>query len=483
MAMVPGTRRRFLQSTALGLAAMSLPVPVRASALGANDTIRIGVMGIRGRGMEHLRGFGALKGVKVVALCDCDAKVLSAGVERFKKQGHEVQGYADLRKMLESKEIDAISCAAPNHWHSLAVVWACQAGKDVYVEKPVSHNIFEGRKAVEAARKYDRIVQAGTQSRSSLAGIGAAVDWVKEGNLGKVTLVRGLCYNSRPSIGKVDGPQPIPPEIDYDLWCGPAPQDPLLRQKLHYDWHWVWPTGNGDLGNQGIHQMDISRWFLGVNELSPRVWSVGGRFGYVDDGATANTQIVFHDYAPAPMMFEVRGLPEKTGSKKRPAYMGGMVAVIVHCEGGHVLVPNYLSAVAVDRNGKEIKKWSGAEDHFGNFLQAVRSRKKEDLHADILQGHLSSSLCHMGNISYRLGAASGPDAVREQIRGDREAADAWDRMVEHLRANDVDLNTTRAAIGPSLKMDVKKEQFIDNAQANAMLTRPYRAPFVVPETV
>src|SRR3989449_5594545 len=188
------------------------------------------------------------------------------------------------------------------------------------------------------------MVQAGTQSRSSFA-IKEVVAWVKARNLGKILVARGLSYKPRPSIGKVDGPQPIPQDVNYDQWCGPAPMGPLMRKRLHYDWHWVWPTGNGDLGNQGIHQMDIARWFLGVNELSPRVFSVGGRLGYMDDGETPNTQIVYHDYPKAPLIFEVRGLPERTGAKNMDKYKGGSVAVIIECEGGYVLVPNYNAAI------------------------------------------------------------------------------------------------------------------------------------------
>jgi predicted dehydrogenase len=481
--MNPLTRRRFLQSATCGAVAAAVPNASWSQTSRPNETIRVAVIGVRGRGAEHIRGFSALPGVQVAALCDCDSEALATAAERLKKRGQAVATYADLRKLFDDKTIDVVSVATPNHWHSLAVVWACQAGKDVYVEKPVSHNVWEGRKAVEAARKYQRIVQTGTQSRSSREGIAQAVDWVRAGNLGKIVMVRGLCYNRRPSIGLADGPQPIPANIDYDLWCGPAPKEPLRRKRLHYDWHWVWPTGNGDLGNQGIHQMDIARWFLGVGQLSPRVWSVGGRFGYTDDGTTANTQLVFHDYAPAPLWFEVRGLPEKTGGKAMDAFQGGRVAVIVHCEGGYVRVPNYTSAAAFDRDDKPIREWKGVEDHFANFLQAVRSRRREELHADILEGHLSSALCHLGNISYRLGKPASPEAIRDAIRSDPDAASTWERMREHLRANDVDLSVTPAALGPMLKVDPKTERFLDNEPANQLLTRRYRAPFVVPDVV
>jgi predicted dehydrogenase len=489
--MNPMNRRSFLKTTTLGAAALSLPAYSWARVPGANDTIRLAVVGFGGRGGDHISGFRKLqpKGVRIVALCDVDRRILNAAVEAFSKRNEMVEGYADVRRLLESKEIDAVSFATPNHWHSLDTVWACQAGKDVYVEKPVSHNVWEGRKAVEAARKYKRIVQAGTQCRSS-HGLREAVAWVQAGNLGKILVSRGLCYKARRSIGKVDGPQPIPADVDYDLWCGPAPKAPLRRRRLHYDWHWVWDTGNGDLGNQGIHQMDIARWFLGVNELSPAVFSVGGRLGYDDDGETPNTQFVFHDYKKAPLIFEVRGLPKAkefqtdqgwNGNMDR--YRGAGIGVIVHCEGGHVTVPSYTEAIAYDPDGKELRRWSGADDHYENFLQAVRSRKVRDLNADILEGHLSSALCHTGNVSYLLGTKSAPEAIREAIRGEKEAAETYERMAQHLQANGVDLQTSKLTLGPVLTMDPKKERFKNNKAAEALLTRPYRAPFIVPAKV
>ena len=244
----------------------------------------------------------------MAAVCDVDPAVLGHVVETVGKKGQAVRGFQDVRELLACKDIDAVTIATPNHWHSLAAIWACQAGKDVYVEKPVSHNIFEGRQLVRAARKYQRMVQVGTQARSNPDLI-EAVAWVRAGNLGKIQYARGTCYKPRMSIGK-GGDGPIPPGLDYDLWLGPAPKKPLTRKNLHYDWHWMYDYGNGDLGNQGVHEMDIARWFLGQAAVSPRVISIGGRLGYDDDGQTPNTQLVYHAYQGPPLVFEVRGLPK-----------------------------------------------------------------------------------------------------------------------------------------------------------------------------
>lgn len=484
-------RRSFLKNSALAATALSFTAKSWSQVPGANEDIRVAVVGFNGRGENHISGFKKQKGARLVALCDVDSRVLQRGVGALAKEEISVRGYTDVRKLLEDKNLDAVTIATPNHWHALAGIWAIQAGKDVYTEKPISHNVWEGRQFVKAARKYNKIVQAGTQSRSSVEGIKQAVAWVKEGNLGKILIARGLCYKPRKSIGKISAPQAVPESVDYDIWCGPAEKLPLMREKLHYDWHWVWNTGCGDLGNQGIHQMDIARWFLGVNELSPRVFSVGGRLGYDDDGETPNTQIVYHDYPDAPLIFEVRGLPESKAAQakgwapmdKFPKDHGGSVAVIIHCEGGHVLVPNYNEATAYDKAGKELKKWKGSEDHFANFSKAVRSRKIADLNADILEGHLSSALCHTGNISYRLGFQKSADEIREQIKGDRDASATFDRMAEHLKANDVDINLSKVTLGPVLKMDPKTETFQNSVEGNALLTRHYRRPYVVPEQV
>jgi len=479
-------RRSFLKRSTLTTASLGLLPEFGATfstrAAGANGDIRYAIVGFNGRGKDHLSGMAELEGTRLVALCDVDSKVLNREVNKAKGEKNNVTGYTDVRKLLENKDIDVVTFATPNHWHALGAIWAIQAGKDVYVEKPVCHNVWEGRKIVEAARKYGKMVQTGTQSRSS-HGIAEGIAWVHEGNIGKILRVRGLCYKRRASIGKVDGPQPIPPGIDYDVWCGPAPKEPLMRKKLHYDWHWVWPTGNGDLGNQGIHEMDVARWCLGVNELSSRILSIGGRLGYEDDGNTPNTLIVYHDYKPAPLVYEVRGLESSLGSKEMDKLNGASIGIIVECEGGMMVIPTYNTARVLDKDGTEIKKFQGASSHFANFLKAVRSRKSGDLHADILEGHLSSSLCHTANISYRLGKPQTPEEIRDAIKDNKDLGEMLGRMEEHLGANKVDLKKTPATLGATLTMDPKTERFVGNAEADKLLTREYRKPFVVPDKV
>ncbi|HEY5909904.1 MAG TPA: gfo/Idh/MocA family oxidoreductase, partial [Verrucomicrobiae bacterium] len=248
-------------------------------------------------------------------------------------------------------------------------------------------------------------------------------------------------------------------------------------------WHWVWPTGNGDLGNQGIHQMDIARWILGEPALSPRVCSFGGRLGYVDDGTTPNTQVIFHDYKKAPLIFEVRGLPSSTDSKEMDNYRGASIGVVADCEGGYMVVPNYTSAQFYDKDGKQVKKFQGSSSHYENFVKAVRSRKREEQTGEILEGHISSALCHTGNISYRLGKTQSPEEIREALKSNSDMAEALGRMEQHLGANSVDCHKTPATLGVVLNMDPEKETFTGNPAANKMLTRDYRKPFVVPEQV
>jgi predicted dehydrogenase len=440
-------RRQFLQNSAAlaaSLAAFEVAAtqaraeelaeePVKqAKKIGPNDQIRVAVIGVRGRGMEHVASYLKLKDARITTICDVDKNVIGKATKAIGLvYGSEPKYVQDLRRVFDDPEVDAVSIATPNHWHSLATIWACQAGKDVYVEKPVSHNVFEGRKAVEAARKYNKIVQTGTQCRS-MKGIQDAMAFLHSGKLGQLYMAKGLCYKERKSIGhKADGP--VPDGLDYDLWTGPAELKPFNANKLHYNWHWVWNTGNGDIGNQGIHQMDLARWGLGKTEFPKTVMSSGGRYGYKDDGETPNTLTTAFEFDDALLEFEVRGLPTN-------AEQGVMVGDIFYGTEGILAITSYTDWQVF--LGPKLEKGPGGKgggDHFANFLQAVRSRDAKSLNADIEEGHLSSAYCHLGNIAYKLGR--------------------------------------KLHINPST------ESFVDDAQADALLTRNYRKGFEVPNVV
>jgi predicted dehydrogenase len=488
-------RRHFLQHAAFGVTAAAslsktewLEAAQAPASKSPNEKISVAFIGVNGRGQDHIKHLAERSDIEVRYVCDADEEVGQSRAEGIAKMtgGKPPQYVKDMRKVFDDPAVNAITTATPNHWHSLTAIWAMQAGKDVYVEKPVSHNVWEGRQAVNASRKYGRICQTGTQSRSS-PSLAEAVKWVQAGNLGAIKYAIATCYKPRKSIGKRTTPLPIPKEIDYDLWCGPAKMVDLYRDKLHYDWHWDFNTGNGDLGNQGIHQMDIARWFLGEKELSPEIISFGGRLGYEDAGNTPNTQIILHNYAKAPLIFEVRGLPkakefqEKGWGENMDKYRGSGVGVIVQCEKGYLVIPSYSSVTAYGPDDKEVKTWKGGADHYENFLKAMRSRKHEDLNADILQGHLSSALCHTGNVSYQLGKKTTAHEIAQSIKGNEVLADSFNRMVEHLAANGVPVDQPIMIRGESLNMDGKSEKFLGNEKASHMLSREYRKPYVVPE--
>jgi hypothetical protein len=490
------SRRSAIKTVGAGIAAASY-----SRILGANNDIRIAVIGVGstvkggGKGKQDATVFRGLPGVRLVGLCDPDHANLDPAVERFRKLGDPVEGYTDLRNLLDNKDIDAVSVTTPNHWHALAEIWACQAGKDVFVQKPASHNIFEGRKMVEAAAKYNRIVESTANSRS-IAGLKEAYEWVRAGNLGKMLYIYGVNFNARTSIGKVTGPQPIPKSIDYDLWCGPAPVAPLMRECLHYDWHWQWPYGDGDMGNWGIHMLDGCRMATGHDFLARHVMSIGGRLGYVDDGQTPNSQVTFYDYDPVPIIFEMRGLPKeksllqtewnKNYTQTMDYYRGLQKGTFVQCEGGYL-----AQATAFDKGGKTIKDFGGpgggsggGHSEHASFIKGVRSRKTTDLAGDMLQGHLSAALIHMGNISYRLGKVASTNEIRERIGGRKDLRNVYEGFREHLAKLGIDIDKSVVA-GPMLTMDSQTERFTGefSAEANALLSREYRKPFVVPEKI
>lgn len=435
----PLDRRRFLQESVLaaGLASVAATPSARAdddekpkAKAKPNDALRVAVVGVRGRGMEHIDGFGKQPDAKVVAICDVDRNVIGPAMKTVTAQngGTEPKYYQDLRQLLEDKDVDVISIATPNHWHALAAIWSCQAGKDVYCEKPVSHNVSEGRRIVDVAEKTGRIVQTGTQCRSH-KGIQDAIAFLRSGKLGKVYMAKGLCYKPRGSIGvKPNGP--VPEGLDYDLWCGPAEKLPFNANRLHYNWHWMWNTGNGDLGNQGIHQMDLARWGLDKQEFPRFVSSSGGRFGYKDDGETPNTQTVNLEFDDCLLQFEVRGL--STNEE-----LGVRIGDIFYGTEGILAISSYTTWKTF--MGSKLEPGEGGNaggDHFANFVKAVKARDPRLLNAPILDGHLSSAYCHLGNIAYKLGR--------------------------------------------KLQIDVSTESFVNDPEANAMLTRPYRAGFEVP---
>jgi predicted dehydrogenase len=471
-----------------GLFADDAPKPARKGS--AADRIRVACIGVRGQGRGHVGAYsaGSKNGLntEVAIICDADEGVIGGPMEAAEKnQGYKPKYIQDIRRVLEDKSIDAVSIATPNHWHALAAIWALQAGKHVYVEKPVSHNVREGRIMVATARKHGLICQTGTQSRSQ-KGMRESIAYIHAGKIGKVRLGYGTCYKRRGSIGKVTGPQPVPKTVDYDLWCGPAPKKPLMRKNLHYDWHWVWDTGNGDLGNQGIHEMDKARWGLGKQSLPTSVISIGGRFGYDDDGETANTQLCIFDYGDAELIFEVRGLPTISpypagaGNGKRG---DNFVGNIWFGDKGIVVCPSYSSGMVLDPEGKTVvEKFSGGGDHFGNFIKAVRSKKHSDLNADIEEGHLSSALCHLGNISYRLGSVGPLDKAVSALGDDKDASEAMKRMAEHLESNKA-MDAARLMIGRKLAIDPKAETFKNDKEADNLLFREYRKGFEVPATV
>jgi len=482
------SRRQFLEDSMFVAAAAAMAGPAAQTfaqdeprVKGVSERLNVAVAGAGGRGGSHI-GFFAGRPVNketiITTIVDVDSDVGNKRANEIEKiqEGIRPKVVEDIRQALDDKSVDIITIATPNHWHSLLAIWAMQAGKDVYVEKPVSHNVSEGRRAVEAARKYKRICQTGTQSRSN-PGMQQLIAALHAGKIGDVKVARGLCYKPRKSIGP-KGNYAIPESVNYDLWSGPAPILPLTRERFHYDWHWIWAYGNGDLGNQGIHQMDLARWGLNVNELCKSTFSYGGRLGYEDAGETANTQVVVHDYGDKSLVFEVRGLPT-------PAYKGSSVGVIYEGTDGYAVSPSYNGGVIFDKDGNKVTEFKEGDDkfHFANFLKAVRSRKLTDLNADIEEGHQSSALCHLGNISYQLGStisASDLDKRLADLKTTDNAKDTLERTLAHLKDNGVDMAASKLTVGPVLPFDPKTESFPGNDKANAMLTRPYRHPYVVP---
>lgn len=400
-------RRTFLWTGATSLSALTMS--------GAADSptrkIHMGILGLHGRGKDLLRKFTAWDDVEIAYLCDPDSRVFPAALkalpERHKRQPKCV---ADLREVLADRNVDAVVVATPDHWHALATVWACQAGKHVYVEKPVSHNLIEGRRMVEAARKHRRVVQVGTQRRSAVF-LQEARDYIRSGKLGKIPFARTWIAGPRPNIGrKADGK--IPEGVNYDLWLGPASRRLFNPNRFHYTWHWFWDYGTGELGNNGIHGLDVIRMLLGL-DAPHRVSSSGGKLFYDDDQETPDTQIVAFDFANCTVVWEHRTW-EKAAGRKRPfgvEIIGEKGTLIVDDAGWHLENgPESLSVKATPTDGP----------HQRNFLDCVVSGKTPA--GDIEEGHRSTRLCHLGNIAQRLGRSLRFSGEDESIVDDAEAS-------------------------------------------------------------
>jgi predicted dehydrogenase len=379
--------------------------------------------------------------------------------------------------MFDRDEIDVVSNATQNYWHGLSTIWACEAGKHVYVEKPLSHYIWEGRQMVNAARKYNRIVQCGTQHRSE-DKFAQGIQWIGEGNLGKIKYITAFANKPRASCGKREMPLPIPETIDYDLWCGPANKVPIYRDRLQYDCSFDWNTGDGESCNQGVHEIDVARWCLGEKMLPRRAMSIGGRFVFDDACDVPNTQIIYYDFPTAPVLYEVHNLRKGKDSNEVPTFRGERVGVIVNCEGGSV---SLYRGMAWDNEGKQVASFTGGGDHFVNFVEAVRSGRREYLNAEILVGHLSTAVCHTGNISYRLGRKALKSHMDSAVRDFPLFAEMYERLLEHLAAHEIDVNDKTVTLGPWLEIDRENECFKDNKQANQLVRGFYREPYTVPD--
>jgi predicted dehydrogenase len=432
-------RRTFVQSAAAFTLAASY-----SRILGANDRVQVAVVGLGGRGRAHMKAWSGAPGVVVTALCDINQEALERGQAQVEKQGTaKPKGYEDMRKLFASKDVDAVSMPLPNHWHALATIWACQAGKDVYIEKPACHNPYEGGKMIEAARKYNRIVQVGSQGRTMPHKI-RAIQLLREGVIGKIYRSTGICYKRRVSIGrKPDGT--VPAGVNWDLFLGPAPMRAYNENRFKYNWHWFWDTGNGDIGNQGVHQMDIARWGLG-KELPKAVASMGGKYAYDDDQETPNTQTAIFDYGDCELVFDVRGLitdpPGALTAEGKNAIGNifyGSEGYLVIDDRGYQIYKGEKHEKKTDDGGGEKGEENSTRAHMENFTKAVRSRNYKDLTADVEIGVASATLCHLANASYR---------------------------------------TKR-----KLAFDASRRQFLNDAEANKLLTREYRSPYVVPEKV
>jgi predicted dehydrogenase len=416
-------RRQFLKNAAAVAGGIGAAAVLPRSVLGANERVVLGVMGVRGRGRGLASGFAALPTARVKYVCDVDSRVLAGAARAVEgRQQSAPQLVSDFRRILEDREVDALVVDQrvhlpvfqdpPDHWHAMATLYACQAGKDVYVEKPISHNVVEGRRMVEAARYYRRVVQAGTQSRSG-RHFQEAVEYLRSGKLGKVRVAKAINTQRRENIGKkTDGK--APEGVDYDMWLGPAPKRPFNENRFHYNWHWFWDYGTGDLGNDGVHQIDVARWGLGV-AAPVAVTSSGGKLFFDDDQQTPDTQVATFEFDGCMLVYEMRlWSPYKEhGFENGNVFYGDEGYMLLGGNGWRVFGPN-------DQPGPTSMPTERDNTHLQNFIDCIKSRARPN--ADVEEGHLSSLLCHLGNIAHRTGRRIRFDPSRETIRDDRDAS-------------------------------------------------------------
>jgi len=488
------TRRALLKRAAAASAAFSTftisGTKSSGRVIGANDTVRVGVAGIRSRGNGHIRTFSEMEGVQVTHLIDPDSRLFEARAKYVRDTaGNKPKCVQDIREALDDKNLDAISIATCNHWHALLTLWACQAGKDVYVEKPCSHNVFEGRQCVKAAEKYGRIVQHGTQQRGRRERA-MQIAAIASGRYGKLLVSKGCASKSRWSIGFKPIKEP-PAELDFNLWLGPAPLQPYHENLVHYNWHWFWDTGNGEIGNQGVHEMDVARWGIPGGTLPKSVVSMGGRWvnssdghpPFTDQAQTPNCQLTVMDFGETLLVFEVVGLVNRAGvdGKKYPHNVSNEF----YLEEGTIRDAKFYprdSANAEDLPHIDVPMGPG--DIFENFIHCVRSRKRGALHADISEGHLTSTCCHLGNISYRLGTQVPGTERPDVLDRHEQVARSWEKITATVKGTlGLDLAAGTYQLGPTLKFDPAREKFVGHPEADRLLSRDYRAPFVVPENV
>ena len=481
------TRRDFVKSSLTAGLGLAMATPF-SRVRGANDEIRVAVVGVNGRGGSHIKEFQKIDGVRVVALCDIDTKVLDSRAAAFEKQyGQTVAKYVDIRQMLDEADIDVVSVATTNHWHALATIWACQAGKDVYVEKPCSHNVFEGRQAVKAARKYNRIVQHGTQSRAS-GSWAKRIAAAQSGQYGKLLVSKGYCCKPRWSIG-FKPYEEVPEHVNFDLWLGPAPDAAVPRQSRPLQLALVlgfWQRRRRQPGRAPDGHRALGNSRCGVADECGHDGRSMGRWPQLQGpGPDANMELSVFDYGETLLVFETRGLVDKRAGfdgieKKFPRIVDNEF----YCEAGVIKGDRFYPDGQGD--GEPLVKVDSHRypgGNFENFIHCVRSRQREEQHADILEGHYSSALCHLGNISYRMGWEYPFTTKTDALGKCGIVTDAMMTVLANTKAIGVDPDRATYCLGPKLQIDPAKERFIDNAPANLMLSRFYREPFVVPENV